>query len=266
MASQATFSTAELCAMLCSPDPSIRDETAYSALAERIGDGELDGSLGRLGDQLASMLTHPEIEARTFATLCLALVILRDSIKAELDDATVLRWRDEFAAWWSAETDLRGHDEQLGWLHAIAHGSDTVGALGRSPRLGQTDLTALLELTAARLITPSGYLLGHGENDRMSYALASILARPELSEQDATGWLAPVQQALQALPGSADPFPAWAANTTGTLNSLYVAIHRGVRCYAPPGEPEPEPTIPPHQPAIADRIACVLRDGLPYLG
>jgi hypothetical protein len=147
------------------------------------------------------MLGHPEIQARTFATLCLALVILRDSITAELDDATVLCWRDEFAAWWSAETDLRGHDEQLGWLHAIAHGSDAVEALGRSPRLGQTDLTALLELTAARMITPSGYLLGHGENDRMSYALASILARPELSEQDATGWLAGTSTA--GAPGAA---------------------------------------------------------------
>jgi hypothetical protein len=126
---------------------------------------------------------------------------------------------------------------------------------------GQPAGRVLLEFTAARLITPAGYLLGHGENDRMSYALVNILARPELSEQDATGWLARLQQALQALPGSADPFPAWAANTIGTLNSLYVAIHRGVCCYAPPGEPEPEPTIPPHQPAIADRIAYVLRDG-----
>ncbi|NNG39004.1 DUF2785 domain-containing protein [Flexivirga sp. ID2601S] len=39
-------------------------------------------------------------------------------------------WTDAVLAWWPAEQDLRGYDEQLGWVHAVAHGADAVGALG----------------------------------------------------------------------------------------------------------------------------------------
>lgn len=253
---------AELTAMLTAADPHVRDDTAYPILVTWIGRGVLDGTLGDLGDTIAAMHTHPQIQARTFATLALGWVIRRDAVAGEVDTATVRRWRDEFAAWWLAETDLRGYDDRLGWLHAIAHGADTVRALARSPRLDATDLAGLLDLSTARLLAPTDYLFAHGEDDRLSYAIASILTRPELA--DRTGWLVPVAEALSAVvPG---PVPAFAANTFRTLNSLYVAVDRGVTWYHPQTR-EPSPvTSPPDRAEICAAIADVLRDAVYYLG
>jgi hypothetical protein len=38
-----------------------------------------------------------------------------------------------FADWYPAETDLRGYNPELGWLHAVAHGADLLGAFGQHP-------------------------------------------------------------------------------------------------------------------------------------
>jgi hypothetical protein len=165
----------ELCAMLASPAPQVRDDTAYPILAIWTARGVLDGHLSRLGDRMAGRLGDDEIQARTFAVMILAWVVLRDARTGELAADRVPRWRDAFAAWWRVEADLRGWDARLGWLHAVAHGADALRAFGRSPRLGTADLRGLLDLVVDRLFADAGYLFAHGEDDRIGYALASVL-------------------------------------------------------------------------------------------
>jgi hypothetical protein len=60
----------------------------------------------------------------------LAVLVHRDTTAAVLDTQSMLRWTDRFAQW-LAETDLRGWDDQLGWLQAMAHGADVIGELGQ---------------------------------------------------------------------------------------------------------------------------------------
>jgi len=217
----------ELCAMLAARDPVVRDDTAYPVLAMWTARGVLDGHLAALGDRLAARLADGEIQARTFATMILGWVVLRDARTGELDADAVPRWRDGFTAWWSAESDLRGWDRQLGWLHAVAHGADTVRAFGRSPRLDASALRSLLDTVVGRLLVDAGYLYAHGEDDRLAYALATVLTRAELAASDAVGWLARVEDAVRG--GEPGPVPAWASNTLRTLSSLYLFADRGVR-------------------------------------
>jgi Protein of unknown function (DUF2785) len=125
----------ELVAMLAAADPAIRDDIAYPVLAIWTSRGVLDGQLAGLGDRLAERMGTGPIYQCTFAAMSLSWVILRDATTAELSDEQVLRWLDTFGAWWACETDLRGWDADLGWLHAIAHGADLLRAFGRSPRL-----------------------------------------------------------------------------------------------------------------------------------
>jgi hypothetical protein len=220
----------ELVEALASPDPVLRDERAYRVLVTWIGRGDLDGRLAQLGDRAAAMLRHPEIQARTFAALVLAAAVNRDTAAGAaagvLDAATVRRWREAFAGWYAAEADLRGWDERLGWLHAVAHGADALDEFGVSPRLERADLLGLLELAAGRLTTPTGYLFAHQEDDRLAYALTRLLARPELAEADAVGWLDGIRRFLEA--GTPGPVPAEASNTLRTLRCLYVMVDRGV--------------------------------------
>jgi len=255
-------SLAELVAMLSDPDPAIRDETAYPIIATWVIRGDLDGRLGELGDEMAAAHTRPEIQARTFATLILGAVIRRDAVTGELTDERVRQWRRTFGAWFLDETDLRGWDEQLGWLHAIAHGADTVRALAMSARLGADDLAGLARLWADRLLRPTSYRFSQAEDARMAYAMATLLCRPDLG--DPVGWLEPLHAAIDA--GTPGPTPTWAANTIETLTSLYVYVQRGITRYDPVTQ-EPTSVVAPDAHAeICDRIASILRLPSYWLG
>jgi hypothetical protein len=241
---------------LVSPDPVVRDDTAYPIFATWIGRGEFDESLEAIGDQVATLLGHPEIQARTFATLVLGWVIRRDTVAGVVPSEAARRWRSAFDGWWSAETDIRGYDDDLGWLHAIAHGADTVRAFALSPHSTNADLTSLLSLCARRVLTPTDYLFAHAEEDRVAYAMAAALSRVP-SGDDATRWLTPVAQTIEA--GEPGPVPPFASNTLRTLNSLYVATHRGVVAYNPVTQERSEPLTAPAQTEVLARLAEILR-------
>jgi hypothetical protein len=194
---------------------------------------------------MVGMLTHPEIQARTFAALILGLVVRRAGA------ADVRRWLHGFAAWYRAETDLRGWDDHLGWLHAIAHGADALGEFGRSPHLTGEDLTGLLDLAVDRLLAPAGYQYAHREDDRLAQAIYAVLTRPELTAAGVTGWQDKIADAFRR--GEPGPVPAWASNAIHTLQALYVAVDRGARL-----DHRGEPVPVPEQAAVLDRIASVL--------
>lgn len=197
----------ELCVMLASPDPTVRDDTAYPVLALWTARGVLDGHLAELGDRMA---------------------------------------------------------ERLGWLHAAAHGADAVRGFARSPRLRAADLTGLLDLTVGRLLDDAGYLFAHGEDDRIAYALASVLTRAELTAADATAWLDRIGAAVEA--GEPGPVPAWASNTLRTLAGLYVFADRGVRWYEPDTGAPGAVVALPHADAVKERLAPVVRKAWRGLG
>lgn len=246
----------ELIDALCSPDPTLRDEQAYPVLAAWILAGHLDHGLAALGDRMIGLLAHPEIQARSFAALILAVLVRRDTDSEVLSTQIVLRWRDGFADWWLSETDLRGWDDELGWLHAVAHGADVVGELGQSPRLGGDDLSGLLDLAVSRLLAPTGQVFAHQEDDRVALAMATVLARREVPV--AAGWLGEVRRYFgEGRPG---PVPAPAANTMRTLRSLYVMADRGFR-------PDPESKdklVPPHRAEILAALGDVLHLAFPH--
>jgi len=181
--------TSSLVALLSSPDPHERDEIAYTELARRIEGGDEDHALARIGDLMATRFSDSEIQVRTFAALMLAEVVDRDRITGLASQSSVTRWRDAFAAWYRSEEDLRGWDDRLGWLHAVAHGADALGAFGRSPRLDPDDLTGLLALGRDRLLTGTEVVFANQEDDRLAYAIALVLTRQELEGHQITGWL-----------------------------------------------------------------------------
>ncbi len=247
----------ELIEALRSPDPVLRDDQAYPVLGTWILGGQLDGELAGIGARVIGLLADQRIQARTFAALILAALIRRDTKAGCLDAPAVLGWRDSFADWWLAETDLRGWDDELGWLHAAAHGADVVGELGQSPRLDAGELEKLLRLAVARLLAPTGQIFAHQEDDRIALAIATVLARPELPASAATGWLDAIRAYFEtAEPG---PVPAPAANTMRTLRSLYVLADRGFR--QDPGSDDSFRL--PHRAEILEAIGGVLRMAFP---
>jgi hypothetical protein len=239
---------AELTEALRSRDPVVRDAHAFTVLATWVP--ELDsGQRHRLGGEMAARLTDPEIQARTFAPLILARIVGQGDFDGS--------WVTAFADWYLVETDLRGYDPELGWLHAVAHGADLLAAFGRCAKV---DPTAMLALGVARLLAPTGYLFAHQEDDRLGYALALTLTRPELSRAQSVDWLDPVRDDFEAAePG---PVPAHASNTMRTLRELYLLADRGVR----PAWNEGDAVPFTHRDAVIDRLADVLALVSPMAG
>jgi hypothetical protein len=233
---------------LRSPDAVLRDEQAYGLLARWIP-GLDPQERHALGGTMAARFGAPEIWARAFAPLILAKIVSQ----GDYDPG----WLAAFADWYPAETDLRGHDPELGWLHAVAHGADLLGAFGRHR---DVDPAPLLSLATARLLAPTGYVFAQQEDDRLGYAVGQTLTRPELSPAQALHWLDPIAAEFAA--GEPGPVPPFASNTMRTLRVVYLLADRGVRPQWSSGDPQ----MLPHRDILRQRLADVLALAAPFTG
>lgn len=239
---------AELADMLASPDPQIRDQTAFAALATWIDGGVVpDAQLLPLGNLMAGRLQADQIQARSFASLILDVIV-------SSRDMCEPGWVDAFERWYATEPDVGGHDPSLGWLHAVAHGADLLGSLGR-----RTDVAPrrLLDLATTRMLAPTDTVWHDQEHDRLAHAIGKVLTRPDLSQQDAATWLQPVTEALSG--DQPVPVPARVSNTLHTLRMVYLLISRGIRV-------APDKVLPvPHQDLVLDRVAEALHPATPWM-
>jgi hypothetical protein len=201
---------------LASADRAVRDGWAYAELAEGIESGRFDDERPRIRAAALTHLESDEVQARSFAPLMMTwLVITGDRDRAVFDAV---------ARWYPAESDTRGHDDRLGWLHAVAHGADY---LGECARAGIATGPQVLDLLAARLLGP-GPAWRDQEDARIAHA--AVLALGRCTEAEAAAWLDPVIAALDTLEEAADDQqdpgrpPAWLHNTNATCASLYVAL------------------------------------------
>ena len=248
----ATYLAGELTEQLTSRDPRVRDIQAYSTAAVWIRDGRFDAVLEQVGDDAAARFGHPEVQARTFAPLVLDLVLTR-SLQAPglVSDAAAERWYAAYSAWYPAERDTRGWDDELGWLHAVAHGADVASTFAEVlPR----HRGGVLELCALRMTArDTDYRYAQLEDARLARAITAVLLTADLTLDHATDWLAVVEDAFAgAGPG---PVPAWACNTFATLQSLHLHLARGLA----------DGGTPPHAAEVAARVAAILRGPYPWL-
>ncbi|MGN6414981.1 DUF2785 domain-containing protein [Flexivirga sp.] len=200
---------------LASADPSVRDDGAYTKLAEALSARQLTGEQRRqLGDLMVDRFAHPQPQARSFAPLILAVLA---STWTTGDGDWPTEWTDSVLEWWTTEQDLRGHVEPIGWIHAVAHGADAVGELGAR---GLAPVDRLLDAIAGRLTATTEFVWRDQEDDRVAAAVVGIL----LGTPDAD--VRPLLQPITAMfaTGEPGPVPAAATNAVHTLRSLYVAL------------------------------------------
>lgn len=238
----------ELVDMLASPDPQVRDQTAYAALATWIDAGVVpDEQLQALGDLMAGRLDAEQVQARSFAALVLDVIV-------STRDVCDPRWVDAFERWYATEPDVRGHDVTLGWLHTVAHGADLLGSLGRRP---DVDPRRMLDLAVARLLFPAEAVWHDQEHDRLAHAIGKALTRTDLTEQDAVDWLEPLHDLLSG--GSPGPVPARVSNTLHTLRMLHLLVGRGIRL-----SPQEVARVP-HQALVLQAVVDALHPATPWM-
>lgn len=237
----------ELSELLASPDPVERDELGYSITATWLSRGVISTDLRiELGDRMVHRFSADDVWARTFAPLVLDVLITYGTFED--------RWVEPFGQWYPAETDLRGHDAELGWLHAVAHGADLLGTLGRHPAVRPA---LMLDVAARRLTAPTQHLWAEGEDERLGHAISLTLTHPELAEADAVAWIDAVARSWEGVePG---PPPAWISNAARTLRVVIAMTLTGVRAENYPGRPLR------HVDAVQTRLLSALHTLTPYM-
>lgn len=254
--------TAELTSMLGSTEPEVRDGTAFPALVTWIERGVYDDLLAGLGDGMVAGLSvglgetgTDTVFRRSFSALILAACLERDNDQQLLPGSKILEWGDRAATWFLAERDTRGFVADKGWAHAVAHGADTIGALGESPHLAGPEHALLLDILAERLLQqPADQPLVAGEADRIAAAVMQVLRRNTLGTDLLEPWVHRIGVAANPFTGPVEEDPyAPAAAGQDFLRALFVQLSLA---------PEP-PTVRPDLLLVV--IEALRMTNAPYL-
>ncbi len=118
-------------------------------------------------------------------------MVARDNEEPFLEPEEFREILEAALAYFAAEKDLRGFDAQKGWIHSVAHTSDLLKFLARSPRLLPADQPKILDSLVLK-IRAVPEVFGNGEDERMARVVISIARRDDLDREALRAWLAAV--------------------------------------------------------------------------
>ena len=192
----------ELSAYLASPDPQLRDDLAYSILYVWIvGRPQLSNSelLSLLDDWQSNLRVGigesntDTVLRRSFSALCLAAIAERDLRSPFLGELPYRALLDSALNYLHDERDLRGFDPVKGWIHSTAHTADLLASLAASPLLKVEDQPRVLHAVADRF-SSAHQIFSYGEQDRLAFTIASIVARKDFDATAFRNWLSALDE------------------------------------------------------------------------
>lgn len=185
----------ELSGYLGSTDPELRDDLAYSIIytwiveQKQFSAAQLNALLDPWEQNLRWGMDAPNgVLKRSFSALCLAVLAERDLTTPFLQEERYRKLLAESLAYLENETDLRGFDPKLGWIHATAHTADLIAQLASNPLLKTQDQGRILAAIAGR-ISSAPEVYTYGEQDRLAAAAATIVERNDFDRAAFQRWL-----------------------------------------------------------------------------
>ncbi|MBL8749666.1 MAG: DUF2785 domain-containing protein [Planctomycetes bacterium] len=188
----------ELSGMLGSRDSELRDDIAYTLLAQWLHkDADPPVPIAQQRQLLAQWTSAigeaprggPDaVLRRSFSTLSLALLVALDNQDPWLERAEFDRILASAIDYLTVELDPRGLDAEVGWVHALAHTADLLKFCARSRHLSPADQGAILTAIGQRL-TKSTTPWVFGEDERLARAVLSLVARDDFDERVFAEWL-----------------------------------------------------------------------------
>lgn len=178
-------------ALLDDEDPVLRDEVGYGlALQWLYRDQALTADeqktfaaalLKRLEDKKRGVL------GRSFAALSLSMVAAAELKTPKLDGELWARLVLAGCTELEQETDLRGHDPRVGWVHATAHTADLLKFVARDPRLTGVLQVRIVAALSKRL--ERGDVFAWGEEERLAAVVRSLAQRKDLEKRLFEPWV-----------------------------------------------------------------------------
>jgi hypothetical protein len=213
----------ELSALLGSEDPTLRDGTAYNILTawmytkRQLDDASVRVLMAGWLKNIATVGPTPNsVLLRSFSALMLSVAIARDNAQPYLDEKQFREVWNGALKYLESETDLRGYDPRIGWLHSAAHTADLLKFLARSRYVTPDDQAALLNAIGRKLST-APIVFTFGEDERYARAVLSIIRRKDF---DADGFAKSVAPLRAEFPKEELPDPQVFRKNQNLKNSL----------------------------------------------
>lgn len=219
-----------------STDPELRDELIYGTFAHWIGEGVFEAAALRhiLATSLDNghLFLQPGARAsdsvftRAFSVLLISLIVHYHQNHPFLDAEELRHVQASLQRYLAKENDLRGYVDGKGWVHAVAHAADALDALAGCEALGREDLLELLGLVHAK-VSEVRVVYTHGEDERLTNPVLTILSRSVLSDEDLLSWLNTFETLVQEVGslGLPEGYRGF-INLKHYLRTLYFAVLR----------------------------------------
>lgn len=181
--------TEQLLPCLGSPNPVLRDTYGYGLYTHWLRNEQLStGTKQRLFAELLNNLDSKDSLLRSFSALILSEILRADAINSFLSTTERDSLQLKSSAALIAETDFRGFDEKIGWVHPVAHLADVHWRLALHPELTSAQASNMLEAIASKAVTDeSSYIFN--ESDRLARVVAIIIRTEILDANDVATWL-----------------------------------------------------------------------------
>lgn len=222
--------------LLRSTDPATRDDFACSALSDLVASEEADVIVirqiaGRCTQALRGPLLADDSSVldRSYSCVVLNAVLEADLSRQFLSAVEWTSITEAILSWWSAETDNRGHDSSLGWVHCIAHGADTILLASQSQHSDPQFRSGCLERISRKLISTTRVFEGY-EDLRCALAFSAAVFGGRTDDA-----LVRAAEILHSVSSPRPGTPEWMAkvNVTNFLTRLYALWSVGISRYPP---------------------------------
>ena len=183
----------DLLPCLASANPVLRDTIGYGLYSYWLRNERLDrDSKAFLRSALQSDLQSNNTLQRSFSALILAELMRADAIDTFMTEAerNALLQRTSDAL--QVETDYRGLDAELGWVHPVAHLADVLWRFALHPALDAEQARQIQRAVRSKA-TPLDASYAFNEGDRLARVISQLMAREVLADDQWQAWLAQFQ-------------------------------------------------------------------------
>jgi hypothetical protein len=186
---QANELALQLVDCLGSPDPALRDRIGYELLTTWLRSGALtDNTRTALLVTLQDGLSESDPLRRSFSALILAEIMRSDAIASFMSSEQRSALLAGTHSALENESDYRGLDAELGWVHPVAHLADLLWRFSLHPDTSTADARALL-IAVRTQVAPTRVAYAFNEGDRLARVVATIVSRELLPADELSAWI-----------------------------------------------------------------------------
>ncbi len=133
---------------------------------------------------------------RTFTMLLVALILAKDNESDFIEANKIEELTHKLIAYLLAEKDVRGYVPDNGWAHSVAHVSDVIDELVKSPKFNTASFLDILR-PLWQMMLQTNYAFIHDEDERLLVPIFTMLEQG-LQEQEIITLLSETTEILSA--------------------------------------------------------------------